>query len=501
MGWALALIVSGYFAVLAVHASRSVGGSDSSGYWNSAKAIAAGHPIQEIEPLARLGLPPEDLHLFIPLGYVPGPKPGTMATFYPIGLPLQILPAAALLGWSLGPFLLSPFFAAASVLLLFLLARRLGATRIGSLACAAMWTASPVLAFQGVQLMSDTAAAAWAVATVFCAIQARGRTAWALAAGLAFGVGVLVRPAFAVLLVPLLFAMPLRPRAWLLFLTGGAPCAGAFFAFNRLCYGGPLRTGYGEGGALADFAVSNFPPRFRHYIYWISAMMTPLPLAGWLLSGADSRRSLRTRLLLLSWFLVFFLLYCFYGPYETWWYTRYLLPAIPALLLGSVLLSEDLLARSRERGEQRARAEREAGLPADRIARLRPAVLLLAAVAVYAAGVRLSRRYDVLQVGRGQAIYRESLRWADGRIPGQSVVLAMELSGAMRAYPLRTFVRWDYIDAPRFPKLVRHFRERGFGIYALLFPYEVPQAIPRVPGVWTHLGSYREVNLWRLDAP
>lgn len=496
---ALALLVGTYFAVLAVHRSRSVGGSDSSGYWNSAKAIAAGEPVQAIEPLARFGMPAEDQHLFIPLGYVPGPRPGTMATFYPIGLPLQILPAAALFGWPLGPFLLSPFFSAASVLLLFFLARSLGATRIGSLACAAMLAASPVLAFQGVQLMSDTAAAAWALASVLCAVMARRRVSWSIAAGFAFGVGVLVRPASAVLWIPLVFAMPFRPRAWLLFLAGGSPCAAAFFAFNRACYGGAWKTGYGAGGALADFAVSNFLPRFRHYLYWIAAMMTPLPLAGWLLSGADSRRPLRTRLMLLSWFLTFFLLYCFYGPYETWWYTRYLLPAFPALLLGSVLATEDLLAVLRERAAGGMPIAR--GGVTGRFTRVAPVAALLAAAAVGVAGVRLARRYAVLDLGHGQAVYPESIRWAATRVPEPSVVLAMEFSGAMRSYSWGTFVRWDYIDAGRFPELVRRFREKGCGIYALVFPYEVREAIPRVPGVWTYLGSNREVSLWRLESP
>ena len=69
------MLATGYGAILVAHASHAVGGSDSSGYFNSARALAAARPVQPIEPLARFGFPPEDMHLFIPLGYVPGPGP------------------------------------------------------------------------------------------------------------------------------------------------------------------------------------------------------------------------------------------------------------------------------------------------------------------------------------------------------------------------------------------------------------------------------------------
>jgi hypothetical protein len=489
---AVALLVVGYSITLFSHASRSVGGSDSSGYLNAARALARGEPVERVEPLARFGFPQESAHLFIPLGYVPGVRPGTMATFYPVGLPLQILAAAALFGWRVGPFLVSPFFATASVLFLYLLARNLGVTRLGSLACAAMLACSPVLAFQGVQLMSDTAAVAWALATMLCAVKSRQRIGWAALAGLAFGVGVLVRPASAILLVPLVFTLPVRPRAWLLFGAGGAPFAAFFVAFNKACYGGAFRTGYDVGGALTDFARSNFPPRFRHYLYWISAMLTPLVPAAWLLLTGDRWRPLRLRLMLLTWFGAFFFLYCFYGPYETWWYTRYLLPGFPALLIAAVMLAEDALRRLRERADEDSAARR-------RTARLATAGLALAAAAVCFAGLRLARRFDVLEMGRGQATFPESIRWASGLVPERSVVLAMEFSGAMRAYGWGTFVRWDYIDVGQFPGVRSRFKQQGYRVYALLQPHEVLQAAPRVPGRWTYLGSNRDVSLWRLD--
>lgn len=353
---AAAILIAVYGWVVFSHASRSVGGSDSSGYFNAAQALSAGHPVEPVAALATLRLPPSDVRLFVPLGYVPGRAPGTMAPFYPIGFPLHLVAAAALAGWSAGPFLVAPLAATASVGLLFLVARELGLPGGAALACAALLAVSPILAFQAVQLMSDTAATAWALATVLFALKSRRTGAWSVAAGLAFGIGVLVRPVSAILLLPVLFAIPAKPRLWALFAAGGAPAAAALFASNAVCYGSPLRTGYGEGGALADFAVAHFPARFLHYGRWIAVMMSPIPPTAWLLLAADRRRRLRERFLLLAWFGSFFLFYCFYKPYDAWWYTRFLLPGIPALILATVFVAEDFGAFARkEAGSSGAR--------------------------------------------------------------------------------------------------------------------------------------------------
>jgi hypothetical protein len=91
-----------------------------------------------------------------------------------------------------------------------------------------------------------------------------------------------------------------------------------------------------RNGKLADFALANFLPRFRHYARWLLEMLGP-PLAAWAIFLARRDAPSLDRALCAAWPLPCFLLYCFYGPYETWWYTRYLLPAIPALILAMLL--------------------------------------------------------------------------------------------------------------------------------------------------------------------
>lgn len=462
-----------------------MGGSDSTGYLNSARAIAAGTLVEPLDALARLALPAERAHLVIPLGYVPGPRPATMASFYPVGLPLHEVAFAKLAGWEWGPFLVSPLAALMSILLVYAVARELGVSAAASLAAAALFAALPVLTFQAVQLMSDTLAAAWALAAVYFALRSRRHAGWAAAAGLAFGVGVLVRPASIVLVLPLLFALAPTARAWVSFVAGGLPAAAVFLGFNRASYGDMWKTGYATGGALADFAFANFPPRFRHYGYWILAMSGPILPAAWISFVFDRARGRRDRLLLGSWFGVFFLLYCFYGPYETWWYTRYLLPGVPALFIASAMLGEDLIAAARKRS---ARAFRFA-----------TAVVVVSILFAAFLGLRLGHRFAVRDVASGQSVFPEAIAWASTRVPERSVLLAMEFSGALKAYGGGPFIRWDWIDGDFSPVRAR-VEGAGYRIYALLFPHEVREASPRLPGTrWTYLGSHREASLWRLE--
>jgi hypothetical protein len=487
-GWlsraALVLLIA-YAVLLLARRSTSVGGSDSSGYFNAAKSLAAGRAIEPIEALSRLRVSADRQRLFIPLGYVPAQRPGTMTTMYPIGLPLLAAAFAALFGWSFGPFLIGPLAAVVSVLLVYLVARELELTRGAAAAAASMFACVPVMNFFALQFMSDVPAGCSALAAIWFALRSRRGTGWAAASGLAFGIAVLVRPSSALLLAPLVFAMAPSIRAWSAFLAGGLPAAAAFMGFNRAAYGGVLRTGYSEIELQTAFGLGNVPSRARHYGFWVSAMMSPLILPVWIAVTLDRLRPLRTRLMLFLWFAAFFVFHCFYGPYEAWWYTRYLLPGIPALAISAAMAGEDVLAWVRRRPSVNAR---RAGF----------AALFLAFALICGMGLRLTRRYDVLDIGRGESAYPETIRWASSRVPERSLVLAMQFSGAMRAYRWGEFVRWDWIDPADFRVFRREMEGAGYRFYALLLPFEVEQATPLLPTGWKHLGTNRDASLFEL---
>ena len=471
----------GYAWLLFFHASFSVGGSESSGYANAARLVLAGRVAEPIEALKHLGLPPGFARAFIPIAFLPGPRPGTMAPSFPPGMPLHVAFAGLIAGWNYGPFVVSPFAALVSVFLVYLLGRELGLSRLSSTAGAAVFALCPVFVSMAVQPMSDTVATMWSLAAILFALRSRRRETWAAASGAALGLAVLVRPADALLLFPLAFAIRLRPRALLWFLLGGAPFAAVLLGWNQLASGNPFRTGYSDPGG---FSLAHFPERFRHYGGWLAKLMSPLLLAGWALLSADRRVTLRDRSLLLLWFGSFFLFSCFRAANEVWWSTRDLLPAIPALILASLLVARDGL--SPQQGGRGA-------LP-------RRALAVLALATVLAFECSWIRDLQVLRSGEGERLYPDACRWVESKLPPGSLVVSMQMSGALKFYTNLTPVRWDRIEPEQVPLLRERARSEGYQWFALLLSSETEEAQKRLPWGWTTMGTLREATLWRLDS-
>jgi len=275
-----AFLLAGYGGFLLRYTCFSVGGSDSSGYLNTARRLVSGTLVSRPRTLDRFALPDTFVESFIPLGFVSGPRPGTMAPYYPSGIPAHLAVAAMLSGWERGPFLVSPLAALGSVLLLYLLARELSLPRAWAGAAAVVFAAWPVLIYQAIQPTSDAVATFWALAAVLCAVRARRRLLWAAASGAAVGIAVLVRPTSALLVLPLAFALPLSIKAISLFLGGGIPFAASlaapttFAATAMSCNPAMGRPGFGQPSryttSLPDFAITaaGFSVRSRPWFRW-----------------------------------------------------------------------------------------------------------------------------------------------------------------------------------------------------------------------------------------
>ncbi|HEX7251242.1 MAG TPA: glycosyltransferase family 39 protein [Thermoanaerobaculia bacterium] len=473
-----AVLLAAYGAFLVRHAAFAVGGADSSGYANEARRMKTGALVDRPRSLDRLGLPDGMAQICIPLGFVTGPRPGTMASTYPPGFPAHLLAAGSLAGWRLGPYLVSPVAAMLTVFLVFLLGRDLGLSRLSAGAAAAIFAAWPVFLFQALQPMSDAVATLWSVAAILFARRASHRSTWAFLAGAAFGIAVLVRPADALLALPLAFALSVAPRALALFAAGGIPFAGALAAYDLHTFGSVVESGYGKLGLLHEMALRQFPPRIAYYGAWVIESLTPLVPLAWLALPADRRVPIRDRWLLLSWFGSFLLFYSFYKPYESFIYVRFLLPGAPAIVLGAALVASSLLIHT-------GRARRWLGG--------------IALAVVLCLEVRVSRRVGVLQIVSDQTIYPEICRWANTALPRRSVLFTMQASGALEYYTDATYVVWVWVDGQRFRSLRPAIEGQGWQWFALLFPDEQDGFFKQVPGTWTQIGERRGVTLWKLE--
>ncbi len=459
------LLLGLYLVLLIANFAGIAGGADSSGYLNQSRLWGRGKLIVPISLPQQLGLPPEMDPMFIPLGFVHGPDPYTMVPSYPPGLPLMIT-AARTIGGEWFAFRVVAILTAAGVWLMYLLARAYGLSRGWSFAGAAMLALYPTYVFMGVQPMTDSIATAFAIAAILGAIRSRESVWWAVLAGAMMGIGVMIRPTQVLLFPALILATRLRPRTLIAMGLGGLPFAIAQMAISHHLYGNALSTGYGGIGYL--LSLDGFAIRFKHYSYWLAILGTPVMFPGGLAAVfTRTAADLWTRAALGVWFTAFFLFYCFYAPYETWWYTRFLLPALPALLVGSLLV----LRQFRRFGP------------------------LLAAVVVVAGFIHCDQ-FDVMAFDEGERIYTEAVFGAEKVVPDEAMLVTMQLSGAVRYYAGRETVRWDGLNAESFRQVRGAAGSRPW--YALLSQFEIPDAMRVMPGRWVEVGRHRDVILFRL---
>lgn len=390
--------------------------------------------------------------------------------------------AAAIGRFPAAAFLVGPIAAIASLVLCFLVGRELGLPPRTSAAATAVLASCPIFFGMAIQPMRDALAAAWVLAAIFFALRARGGTGWAIAAGAAIGIAILVRPTNVLAAPALCLALPPRRRTFAAAVAGGAPFSVLFAAYNLAAFGNATATGYGSMPIRA-LSAANVVPQLRHFGYWIPAMMTPLVPLAWAALARDRQASRNDRGLLLLWFGGFFAFYAFYEVSDDWWSTRFLLPGIPTMILAAALVARDGRAELARRGHWVWRCA--TGLP-----------LLFGILAVSAGHIR---RFDLLSMHRGEKIYRDASSGTAALVPRNALVASMQMSGALKYYTPLPIVRWDLVYPTRFPGLRRTAEEKGFRWYSLVWTFEEEGFARNLPGQWRRIRAWRDVGLWRLD--
>jgi hypothetical protein len=213
-------------------------------------------------------------------------------------------------------------------------------------------------------------------------------------------------------------------------------------------YGSPLRSGYGDLGQL--FSLSHVAANLINYPVWLSLAHSPVLALGLLAPLVVRRRAA-------AWILVFFALavvaaYLPYVPFAEWWYSRFLLPGLPVMV---VLMVAAL-----------ARATRRIPAPLDAAA--------LALLTVALCGFWLTRAND-LAVFRVKALeqkYEELGRLVSTRLPSQAIVLAAQPAGSVRYYARLPTLSWDAIDPAWLDRVLDECRARGLVPYVAIESWE-----------------------------
>ncbi len=473
-----------YGLLLARHMRACAGGSDSSGYLNNARMLAAG---QFALPMRLLpGLDPATLPAYthVPLGFMPNADGTTMRPTYPVGLPLLVLAVSRVTGWDAAPGWVMGLHALGGLGLVFLVGRKAGLGDGWALVGSLMLAASPLYVFFSIQLMSDVPALVWVTAAVYLAWCSRERTWLAAAAGFALALAVLIRPTNLLAAVPVAVALGTSWRRWWPALVGGLPGAVFLAAYNSVTYGRILTTGYGS--VATEFSAAVAPATVAHYALWLPVLLSPFVVLAAALPAVAPRDRWLT-LLLAAWALIIPAFYLFnVHTHEFWWYLRFVLPAAPAMIVAALRVAAALAGR----------------LP-------RPALrwgLAAAALAVVGNGAAWSRHFRILKVADAELVYPLTAAWFGEHAPAGAVVATMQTSGTLLYYTRQAFFRWDMVPPADFERIARACTAAGRPVYAALFPFEITDAdqaafARHLPGRWVRVGTVRQVGIWRLETP
>lgn len=486
-GWLIlaAIALVSYAVFLSRHTTIAAGGSDSSGYLNSGRALASGELQLPLRAPPGLGPPALPREAFHPWGYSPYLGGDTALTpTYPTGLPLHFAVAGKLLGWPRGPAFIELAGALAALILIYATGRELGLDWRLAAAGSAILAAFPPLIFSSIQPLSDTVATTWCLAAVYAALRGRNGNGpgWAVVCGAATGVAVLVRPTNAVLLPALVVVLGLHWRQLLLAALGGLPALAWMAFYNRTLYGGALKTGYGE--IENAFALSYGWPTLQHFALWsarfIPVVLLVLPLV------ALFRRTTRSRelLALALWFSAITGVYAFYAiSHEDWSCLRFILPGIPAVILAGMLGIQAIAPALR---------------PATQPIFYTIAAVVLASWAGIASR-HWSRQLNLYFIPGYERDYADACAAAEKHFPANAIIVCSQTSGSLYYNTRFPVLRWNFVQPEEFARYAAQAKSASVPICALLFEFETKEALQeRCRGEWEKILVLRDKSLWRL---
>jgi glycosyl transferase family 2 len=441
----------------------AAGGSDSHCYLGQARLFAQGRTSLR-EPLSLDVAWPAAGLTFAPAGFIPSPvAEGSSVAICSAGLSLAMAPLIFLeplsKTWSERiAFLIVPGLGALAVWLTFVIGRRLGGPLVGVVS-AALLACDPIFLYQIVQPMSDVPAAALWLAVVVMVTGPSPRSA--LSGGLAGSLAITTRPN----LLPLAAVVALYvaatayreegPRAALVqpvaFGFGLVPGGMVVAGFQLAMYGSPLKSGYGDAAGL--FAVAHLVPNLRLYLGWLLEVHGPFLglglLAPFVLRATNDRRNGSITVLLLA--LVATTLACYlpYLVFDSWWYIRFLLPAVPLLIVLTVLVFHRALAF----------------VPGLVLARA--PVLILGAALLGAWWVKVADDRMAFKLWQLERHFIDAGHYA-ARLPGSAVVLTVKDSGSVRFYAKHPTVSWNVLEPDWLDPALETLRQKGRKPYLLI---------------------------------
>ena len=460
----LAIALAGLTLALGLRfGAHTAGGADSYGYVSQADLWLDGTLIVD-QPLHDQVSWRYANWTLSPLGYRPGDTGGTMVPVYAPGLPL-LMAAFKFIGGDRGLYGVVPLLGALAVFLTYRLGLALAGPPVAALAAFALLV-SPVFLFHLVWPMSDVPVTAWWLAAIVAALG--GSTLSAIVSGLAAAMAILTRPNLFPL-AALVLALTLERQGWgragilraTAFAVAALPGPIAVALVNNHLYGSPFASGYGTFETI--YAGRHFVTNIVQYPMWLVQTQTPFILlafaAPFLLRRRGHAAAARLSLFALIFSAAVLLMYLWYTPYPDWTFLRFLMPAVPVLLVAAAA-SFGMLAPSSRRTRQVAFG--------------------VVALVLGVSGVWQGR--GAFRIQAVEARYPAAARFA-AALPDNAVFLCNQHSGSLRYYANRLTLRFEWLDPDMYVTALDQMYQSGRPVFVVLDDWEREVFRARYSGV------------------
>jgi hypothetical protein len=425
------------FFIYSTYTQEYVGGSDFYGYYAQSLLLKKGQVDMPV------GVSPAQYPAIAPLSYFV--RDGKVLPQYPPGYPLLM----ALAGFIGLEFYVTPILGILSIILIYLLIKELTDKKI-AVFFSLIWAFFPIVVYGSTSVMSDLVAAFFILLALYLYRKEKiPFSAFALAFSL------VVRPTnilFCLIFLPVL----IRDKQWFKFGCYFAFPAALYGLYNWLVYGAPWKIGYAN--VSERFITSVF---FHHLVYYARETviqftpfliiliflhfllisfkslqkkqafeMTPMKerrQADREAAGVADPFEMTPRKngiewwFYVSWFLIFFIFYCFWRPLEdTWWWTRFLLPGYPALFFLAALGLKNALDFIQQEWKPTKHA----------------VTISLAVMALVIIGFFVHYGFthpNIWEKDKGKLYYDISKMIAK-KVPAHSLVGSVDFSGSLRLY-------------------------------------------------------------------
>lgn len=521
--WTVAITIAlGFYTLVCFrYAAKCATGSDASGYLNSAVLLQRSEtsfPQRKISGLT-IGQDGVTSLLFMPIGLkaIEGDR---LVPGYPVGLPLFLAILGKLLTWNDALRFNAVGHGVVGVIVAYLLARDFRLSSAWAFFVAVLIAGSPVYLFMSLQPMSDGPSLVWSGLTILLTRCGRRRPTFLLLGGVCFSISLLLRPTNALIALPVLVTLFPSLRQGLIFLAGAVPGTAVLLLYNHQTYGDPLGNGYIVTAQI--FSKRFLLPSVAAYLRWLTILYTPFAAASaflpWVrsLGGRDGLEcsnlspepclilSVRDKLTLMVWAGGFFSFYAaYFYTAQTWWYQRFLLPAMIPVVIAAACGLQHLIAQIYQSGRSTKSAPNHS--VSVRGAKGFPSIRRTTMVATLCIGAALwyqifwIRHLHALGPGRSSEPFLQAHRWVAAHSNEKPIVICMEASGSIFAYTSATVVRWDWTTPDVWRALQVASRKNHQPIYAVLDASEMTEARRRLAGPWVTKAAFGAVKIFSLN--